>query len=120
MLHVFNGVPLVYFICENEEPKEGTVYDSFIQEHIDNCKVTGQEFAEDTNYAHYVIQSLVVGEDAELWVKDNKRSEIGRTDFLTLVADITGEGNNTDRIGDAERLEKTIHYKDDGISDRLG
>jgi hypothetical protein len=39
-------------------------------------------FAEDTNYAHYVIQSLVVGEDAELWVKDNKRSEVGRTDFL--------------------------------------
>jgi hypothetical protein len=33
--------------------------------------------------------------------------------FLTLVAHFTGEGNNTRRIGDAERLENTLHYKDE-------
>jgi hypothetical protein len=44
-------------------------------------------------------------------VKDHTRSKNGRNDFLTLVAHCTGEGNNTRRIGDAERLEKTLHYK---------
>jgi hypothetical protein len=44
-------------------------------------------------------------------VKDRSKNE--RTDFLTLVAHFTGEGNNTRRIGDSERLEKTIHYKDE-------
>jgi hypothetical protein len=46
-------------------------------------------------------------------VKDHKKFKNGRTDFLTLVAHFTGEGNNTRRIGDAERLEKTLHYKDE-------
>ena len=46
-------------------------------------------------------------------MKDHKRSKNGRTDFLTLVAHFTGEGNNTRRVGDAERLEKTLHYKDE-------
>jgi hypothetical protein len=50
-----------------------------------------------------MIQSLIVDEDAEQWVKEHKRFKNGRTDFLTLFAHFTGEGNNTRRIGDAER-----------------
>jgi hypothetical protein len=74
---------------------------------------TRQEFTEDSKYVHNNIQSLIVGEDAEQWVKDHKRCKNGRTDFLTLVAHFTGEGNNTRRIGDAELLEKTLQYKDE-------
>jgi hypothetical protein len=36
------------------------------------CKLTGQEFAEDSKYVHNIIQSFIVGEDAEQWVKDHK------------------------------------------------
>jgi Zn-finger domain-containing protein len=46
-------------------------------------------------------------------VKEHIRFKNGRTDFLTLVAHFTGEGNNTHRIGDAERIEKTLQYKDE-------
>jgi hypothetical protein len=46
-------------------------------------------------------------------VKDHKRSKNGTTDFLTLVAHFTGEGNNSRRIGVAECLEKTLYYKDE-------
>ena len=113
MLYGVNGVPLVYVIRENEEPEEGKIYANFTQECIERCKLTGQEFAEDSKYVHNIIQSLIVGEDAEQWVKEHKRSKNGRTDFLTLIAHFTGEGNNTRRIGDAERLEKTLHYKDE-------
>jgi hypothetical protein len=84
-----------------------------IVDRIQKCKYIGQEFAEDSKYVHNIIQSLTVGEDAEQWVKVHKRSKNGRTDFLTLVAHFTGEGNDTRRIGDAERLEKTLHYKDE-------
>jgi hypothetical protein len=76
MLHGVNGVPLVYVRA---------VYDSFTQQCIDNCELTGQEFAEAAKYVHTIIQFLVVGEDAEIWVKDHKRSKNGRTDFLTLA-----------------------------------
>jgi hypothetical protein len=113
MLYGVNGVPLVYVIREKEEPEEGKSYANFTQECIEKCKLNGQEFAEDYKYVHNIIQSLIVGEDAEQWVRDHKKSKNGRTDFLTLVAHFTGEGNNTRRIGDAERLEKTLHYKDE-------
>jgi hypothetical protein len=46
-------------------------------------------------------------------VKDHKKSKNGKTDFLTLVSHFTEEGNNSRRIGIAERLEKTLHYKDE-------
>jgi hypothetical protein len=78
-----------------------------------NASRNGQEFAEDSKYVHNIVQSLIVGEDAEQRVKDHKRSKNGRTYFLTLVAHFTGEGNNTRRIGNAERLEKTLHNKDE-------
>jgi hypothetical protein len=104
-----NGVPLVYVFREKEEPEEGKTYASFTHECIEKCRLNGQEFTEDSKYVHNVIQSLIVGEDAEQWVKDHKRCKNGRTDFLTLVTHFTGEGNNTRRICDAERLEKTCH-----------
>jgi hypothetical protein len=44
---------------------------------------------EDSKYVHNIIQSLIVGEDAEQWVKDHKRSKNGRTDSLTFVAHFT-------------------------------
>jgi hypothetical protein len=46
-------------------------------------------------------------------VNEHKRLKNWRTDFFTFVAHFTGEGNSTRRIGDAERLEKTLHYKDE-------
>jgi hypothetical protein len=113
MLYGVNGVPLVYVIRKNEVPEEMKIYANFTQEYIEKCKLTGQEFAEDSIYVHKIIQALIVGEDAEQWVKEHKRYKNGRTDFLTLVAHFTGEGNNTRRVGDAERLEKTLHYKDE-------
>jgi hypothetical protein len=59
-----NGVPLVYVIHENEEP-EGKTYASITQDCIEKCKLTGQEFAEDSKYVQNIIQSLIVGEAAE-------------------------------------------------------
>jgi hypothetical protein len=107
-----NGVTLVYVIHENEEP-EGKTNASITQDCIEKSKLTGQEFAEDSKYVQNIIQSLIVGEAAEHWVKEHKRFKNGRTDFLTLVAHFTGEGDNVRRISDAERLEKILHYKDE-------
>jgi hypothetical protein len=113
MLYGVNGVPPVYVIRENEEPEERKTSANFTQECIEKCKLTGQELAEGSKYVHNIIQSLIVGEDEEQWVKEHKRLKNGRTDFLTIVAHFTGEENNTRRIGDAERLQKTLHYKDE-------
>jgi hypothetical protein len=83
-------------------------YDSLTQECIDECKLAGQEFAEDDKYVHNIIQSLDVGEDAERWVKDHKRSKIRRIDILTLVVQFAAEENHlVELFVDAESLEKS-------------
>jgi hypothetical protein len=61
MLYGVNGVPLVYVIRKNEVPEERKIYANFTQECIEKCKLTGQEFAEDSKYVHNIIQSLNVG-----------------------------------------------------------
>jgi hypothetical protein len=114
MIFGVNGIPLVYVIREHvETPNPQEAYESFTQECIAKCRLEGPEFVEDSKHVHQIIQSLVVGEDAEQWVKDIKRYKNGRRDYLALVAHFTGEGNNTRRISDAERLFNTLHYKDE-------
>jgi hypothetical protein len=45
--------------------------------------------------------------------KEFKRSKNGCRDFIALTTHFTGEGNNTRRFGDEERLKKTLRYKDE-------
>jgi hypothetical protein len=48
MLYGVNGVTLVYVIRVNEEPEEGKTYANLTEECIEKCKLTGQEFTEDS------------------------------------------------------------------------
>jgi hypothetical protein len=73
---------------------------------------------EDSKYVHNIIQSLIVGEDAEKWVKDHKRSKNGRTDSLTFVAHFTKTKHMFhifEEVGEPKPESAKIRFLLDGI-----
>ena len=106
-----NGIPLVYVIREVEDPPDDAVYDTFVARCIARCRLTGPKFEADARKVHHIIMSCVIGENAEQWIRSLKKYEDGRRDMQALRAHYQGEGNQTRRIGDADRLRDTLHYK---------
>ena len=104
------GVPLSYVIRENEDPDPDDQVD-FTSKCIACAPLSGPHFEADKREVHQVILSLVQGESAEDWIRDVKRQNNGRVDFQCLSSHFAGEGNATRRIGEAERLRDTLHYK---------
>jgi hypothetical protein len=105
------GVPLVYVIRQREAPDADQTFDSFVAESIAKCPLTGPRFEADARQVHHIIASLTTGEISEEWIRDKRRHQNGRVDMMALRAHYQGEGNQTRRIGDAERLRETLHYR---------
>jgi hypothetical protein len=114
MLYGVNGVPLFYIIREKEVPEEGKVYTSSPKSAL---KSTSSPVRNSLKTLSMSITSSnpLLGTDAEQWIKEFKLFKNGRRDFIALAAHFTGEGNNTHRIGDAECLETTLHYKGERV-----
>lgn len=107
------GVPLIYVIREHEVPEEGMEYGNFEEECIAKCPLVGPAFEQDSKTVHQIVVSYTTGENAEQWLKGVKRHKNGRRDIETLRAHHAGQGNQTRRIADAERMEKNLFYKDE-------
>ena len=103
------GVPLLYVIREVEDPPEDAVYDNFTEMCIARCPLTGPKFEADARKVHQIIVSYCTGENAEQWIKSRRHN--GREDMKALRDHYQGEGNQTRRIGDAERMRDSLHYK---------
>ena len=114
ILYGANGVPLAYIIRELEEPADDAEYENFTEESIARCPLEGPRFESDTRRVHQIISSFTTGENAEQWIKPIARRQNGREDMATLRAHYRGEGNQTRRIGTAESLRDTLHYKSEG------
>ena len=105
------GVPLLYVIREVETPPDEEEYDTFTARCVARCSLVGPQFEADARKVHQIILSHVIGENAEQWIKSVKKHADGRRDMLELRKHYRGEGNQTRRIGDADRLRDTLHYK---------
>ena len=57
--------------------------------------------------------SFTQGELSEDWLKPFKRLKNGRIDFIELRRHFQGEGNASRRIAIAERMEQTLHYRNE-------
>lgn len=110
LLGVF-GVPLAYVIRETEEPEEGEEFGTFVEECIAKCPLEGPKFEADARKVHQIITSYTTGENAEQWIKPHQKEANGRVDMKALRDHYRGEGNQTRRISDAEKLRDTLHYK---------
>lgn len=106
-------VPLLYVIRELETPEANATFSTFEEECIARCPLTGPAFEQDAKTVHQIVVSYTTGENAEQWIKGAKRAKNGRTDVITLRGHHAGQGNQTRRIADAERMEKTLFYKDE-------
>jgi hypothetical protein len=112
ILHGVNGVPLCYVIRE-EEHKEGDIYPAFVDQCTARAKLEGPEFEADTRTVHQILQSLTVGENAAIWLKDLAKKNDGRKDMAALRSHYRGAGNQSRRINQAKRLHETLHYKNE-------
>jgi hypothetical protein len=105
------GVSLLYVIREEEEPEPNAEYENFEQECIARCPLVGPKFESDSKTVHQLIVSYTTGEVSEQWIKPVKRYVSGRRDMEALRAHYRGEGNQTRRINEAEKIRDTIHYR---------
>jgi hypothetical protein len=112
ILQGVNHVPLTYVIREDEH-EDGAVYDNFVDECIARASLEGPHFNADARQVHQIIQSLTSAENAEHWLKDISKKHNGRLDMMALRSHYRGAGNQSRRIGAAEKLRSTLHYRNE-------
>ena len=108
-----DGVPLNYVICINNAPDHTTVFQDFTDKFVACSPLTGPAFDADKRKVHQILVSFTQGELSEDWLKPFKRLKNGRIDFIELRRHFQGEGNASRRIAIAERMEQTLHYRNE-------
>jgi hypothetical protein len=104
-------VPLSYVIREHVVPPAGESYATFDEECIAKAPLEGTIFNADASTVHLIIKPLVLGENAEQWIKPGFQRKNGRDDLAKLMAHFQGEGNTSRRIQIAEGFWESLHYK---------
>ena len=106
------GVPISYVIRLEPDPTPDG-HTSFTMKTIACAALTGTAFNADSRTVHQIVTSLVKGELANSWVKPVAKQECGRVDIVALRAHFAGSGNENRRLKDAEKMQKTLHYKNE-------
>lgn len=104
-------VPLSYVIREHVVPPEGVEYATFEEECIAKAPHVGTTYAADAKTVHLIIKPLVLGENAEQWIKPGFLKKNGRDDLAKLRDHFQGEGNSTRRVTTADDMWEHLHYK---------
>ena len=78
---------------------------------IARAPLDGQYYLADSRRVHNLLTGYLQGEQSESWIRSIARYQDGRRDMIALRRHYAGEGNSTHRIGDAKRIQSTLHYK---------
>ena len=109
-----DGVPLSYVIRDNDNPPpDGEVYASFLDETIYCAPLSGSYFDADKQVVHQALISFTAGQPSEDWLKGTARYKDGRRSMQALRNHFSGEGNATRQIAEADRMKKSLHYKNE-------
>ena len=95
ILHGISGVPLSYVVREESEDDSETEYETFEEQCIARCPLSGPNFEADAKQVHQLIVSATTGKLAEEWIKTHKKKKNGRLDMKALCAHYRGEGNQS-------------------------
>jgi hypothetical protein len=106
-----SGIPLSYVVREQEVPTPGIDYPTLTDRMIHRAPLVGQYFIADTRRVHNLLVGFLQGENTENWIRNIANFQDGRRDMIALRRHYAGEGNSTRRIGDAKRIQMTLHYK---------
>jgi outer membrane murein-binding lipoprotein Lpp len=96
---------------EVAEAEDGNEYETFNERLIARAPLAGQYYLADLRQVHNLLTGYMQGEQSESWIRSIARYQDGRRDMLALRRHYAGEGNSTRRIGDAKRIQSTLHYK---------
>ena len=105
------GIPLSYVIRDQEVPTPGAEYQTLTERMIKRAPLEGPYFTADTRRVHTLLLGFLQGKTTESWIRSIARHQNGRMDMIALRRHYAGEGNATRRIGDAKRIQSTLHYK---------
>ncbi len=106
-------MPLSYIVRENKESDTDGTFESFNEHSIAYAKLMGVIFQADARKVHQLLKSFLQAETAEQWIKPLSKRQNGRADMIALRNHYSGEGNTSRRIATAEKLRKTLHYKNE-------
>jgi hypothetical protein len=106
-----SGIPLSYVVREQEIPTPGIDYPTLTDRMIHRAPLVGQYFIADTRRVHNLLVGFLQGENTENWIRNIANFQDGRRDMIALRRHYAGEGNSTRRIGDAKRIQSSLHYK---------
>ena len=62
---------------------------------------------------HQILHGSVQGENSDTRIKPKESKKYGRLDYLALLAQYGGKGNNTVQIKEAEALWTLLIYKNE-------
>ena len=109
-----DGVPLSYVIRDNHNPPpDGHGYAGFLDKTIYCAPLSGSYFDADKQIIHQELISFTTGQPSEDWLKGVARYKDGRRSMQALRDHFSGEGNATRRIAEADRMKKSLHYKNE-------
>ena len=108
-----NGVPLEYIIRENEDPDHDGIFPDFISRSIACAPLSGEYYDADKLTVFNMIVAFTAGQPSGEWIKNTLRYSDGRRSIKALRAHFAGEGNASRNLAEAERLQETLHYKNE-------
>ena len=105
-------MPLSYVKRDNEAPDHAFDFvGDFTREIISFAPLDGPKFRADARKVHQLLKNFLMAESAEQWIRPLASRGNGRDDVLELRHHYKGEGNQSRRIGSADKYHEPLHYK---------
>jgi hypothetical protein len=107
--NVTKNIPLYYVI----RPEVAPVNPTEDEEIIYHAAHHGATFTADNRTVHQILTELTNGTDADIWVKQHRRTQDGRAAWNTLSGHYDGPAEGDKRVTVARHDLKIIHYRNE-------
>jgi hypothetical protein len=108
-----NGVPLSYVIRENEDPDVDGNHSDFISKTVACAPLSGEYYSADRMSVFDMLVAFTTGQPSGDWIKSSLKHSDGRRSMNELRRHFAGEGNATRNMAEAERMNESLHYKNE-------
>lgn len=105
-----NGITLWYVIWENETPDRTMEYPIVNERAIACASLSGPNFQADATRVHQLLKSFLQTETAKQWIKPVARRQNGHEHMIALSNHLSGKGNTSRRIAQAEGYRDSLYY----------
>ncbi len=107
--NITKNIPIYYVIRPLNPPANPTEE----EEIIFHAPHLGATYQADNRQVHQILTELTNGTDADIWVKQHRRTQDGRAAWTTLCGHYDGPAEGDKRVTVARHDLKIIHYKNE-------